>query len=153
MDRTDLVVVAQSMGFTASLLPDVLPVALLVMVNAMIPDPGETVRDWWANTGALESQEEAARAGGYGPFDVETYFLHDVDTELAAEGERYQRDEADIAFESVCEFTAWPATGYGGRSCSPASRPCSSTRGSGDGPACSRTSSATRCAIRGPPLA
>ena len=75
----------------------------------MIPVPGETARDWWAHTGALEAQEEAARAGGYGPFDVESYFLHDVDPKLAAEGERYQRLEADIAFESVCDFTAWPA--------------------------------------------
>jgi pimeloyl-ACP methyl ester carboxylesterase len=40
---------------------------------------------------------------------VATYFLHDVDAEIAAEGERYQRPEADIAFESVCDFTAWPA--------------------------------------------
>lgn len=41
--RTDLVVVGQSMGaFTASLLPPVLAVSLLVLVNAMIPAPGET---------------------------------------------------------------------------------------------------------------
>ena len=38
-----------------------------------------------------------------------TYFLHDVDAETAAEGETYQRPEADIAFESVCAFTMWPA--------------------------------------------
>ena len=75
------------------------------------PDPGETARDWWAHTGALEAQEEAARVGGYGPFDVATYFLHDVDAEVAAEGEAYQRSEADIVFESVCDFEAWPAIG------------------------------------------
>ena len=70
------------------------PVRELVLVNAMIPDPGETVRDWWVNTGALEAQEEAARAGGYGPFDGTTYFLHDVDANMAAEGEAYQRPDA-----------------------------------------------------------
>ena len=58
-DRTDLVVVAQSMGgFTASLLPDVLPVSLLVMVNAMIPAPEETGGDWWSDTGQAEARRE-----------------------------------------------------------------------------------------------
>ncbi len=61
------------------------------------------------HTGALEAQEAAARAGGYGPFDVATYFLHDVDAEVAAEGEPYQRAEADAVFESVCDFKVWPA--------------------------------------------
>ena len=58
----------------------------LVLVNAMIPEPGETARDWWAHPGALEAQAEAARDGGYGPFDLATYFLHDVEAEIAAEG-------------------------------------------------------------------
>ncbi len=53
----------------------------------------------------------AARAGGYGAFDAATYFLHDVDAELAAEGEQHQRVEADTAFESACDFTAWPPIG------------------------------------------
>jgi hypothetical protein len=87
------------------------PVRELVLVNAMIPDPGETAREWWVHTGALVAQDEAARAGGYGRFDVATYFLHDVDPEVAAEGEPYQRSEADIAFGSVCDFEAWPAIG------------------------------------------
>ena len=110
--RSDVVLVAGSLGgFTAPLVCERVPVREVVLVNAMIPAPGETVRDWWAHTGALEAQAEAARAGGYGPFDVETYFLHDVDAEIAAEGVSYQRSEADIAFESVCDFTAWPAIG------------------------------------------
>ncbi len=108
--RSEVVIVAGSLGgFTAPLVCERVPVRELVLVNAMIPDPGETARDWWAHTGALEAQEEAARAGGYGPFDVATYFLHDVDAEVAAEGEPYQRLEADIAFESACDFSAWPA--------------------------------------------
>ena len=110
--RSEVVLVAGSLGgFTAPLVCERVPVRELVLVNAMIPDPGERARDWWAHTGALEAQDEAARAGGYGPFDVATYFLHDVDAEIAAEGEPYQRSEADIAFESVCDFTAWPAVG------------------------------------------
>ncbi|GAA2470896.1 alpha/beta hydrolase [Terrabacter carboxydivorans] len=108
--RADPVLVAGSLGgFTAPLVCERVPVGELVLVNAMIPEPGETAGEWWAHTGAAEAQEQAARAGGYGPFDVMTYFLHDVDAEVAAEGERYQRDEADVVFESVCDFTAWPA--------------------------------------------
>jgi hypothetical protein len=42
---------------------------------------------------------------------VATYFLHDVDPEVAAEGEPYQRSEDDIVFGSVCDFEAWPAIG------------------------------------------
>jgi pimeloyl-ACP methyl ester carboxylesterase len=108
--RPDVVLIAGSLGgFTAPLVCERVPVSELVLVNAMIPVPGETAGDWWAHTGALEAQDEAARAGGYGPFDLATYFLHDVDPEVAAEGEQYQRPEADIAFASVCDFTAWPA--------------------------------------------
>lgn len=110
--RTEVVLVAGSLGgFTAPLVCERATVRELVLVNAMIPNPGETARDWWAHTGALEAQDEAARAGGYGPFDMATYFLHDIDAEIAAEGQPYQRSEADIAFESVCDFTAWPAIG------------------------------------------
>ena len=108
--RCDVVLVAGSLGgFTAPLVCERVPVRELVLVNAMIPDPGELARDWWAHTGAVEAQQEAARAGGYGPFDLATYFLHDVDAEIAAEGEAYQRSEDAIAFVSVCDFKAWPA--------------------------------------------
>ena len=110
--RSEVVLVAGSLGgFTAPLVCEGVPVRELVLVNAMIPVPGETAPDWWARTGALQAQAEAARAGGYGAFDAATYFLHDVDAEVAAEGVQYQRVEADIAFESVCDFTAWPAIG------------------------------------------
>ena len=96
-------------GFTAPLVCERVPVRELVLVNAMIPVPGEMARDWWEHTGAVQAQEAAAQAGGYGPFDISTYFLHDVDPKVAAEGESSQQAEADIAFDSVCDFTAWPA--------------------------------------------
>ena len=109
--RPEIVLVAGSLGgFTAPLVCERATVRELVLVNAMIPDPGETARNWWAHTGALQAREEAAIDGGYGPFDMATYFLHDVDAEIAAEGEPYQRIEADVAFDSVCDFTAWPRT-------------------------------------------
>ena len=108
--HADVVLVAGSLGgFTAPLVCERVPVREVVLVNAMIPDPGETAHEWWAHTGALQAQHEAARVGGYGPFDEATYFLHDLDPEMAVEGERYRRPEADIAFSSVCDFQSWPA--------------------------------------------
>ncbi len=110
--RSEVVLVAGSLGgFTAPLVCERVPVRELVLVNAMIPEPGERARDWWAHTGALDARDEAARAGGYGPFEEASYFLHDVDAEIAAEGERYRFSEADIAFDSVCDFKEWPTIG------------------------------------------
>lgn len=56
-----------------------------------------------AHTGALQAQEEAARVGGYGSFDVATSFLHDVDPGIAAEGERYQRAAASTHARGTCQ--------------------------------------------------
>jgi pimeloyl-ACP methyl ester carboxylesterase len=108
--QPDLVLVAQSMGSFSALPACVrLPVRGLVFLNAMLPAPGETASGWGENTGAGEARTAAARAGGYTEeFELETYFLHDVDPEIAAAGEPYQRPEADIAFEQPCPFERWP---------------------------------------------
>ena len=46
--RDDLVLVAQSLGgFTAPLVAERMPVELIVLVTAMIPEPGETGGEWW----------------------------------------------------------------------------------------------------------
>jgi len=110
-DRDDVVLVAQSLGaFTAPLVAAQAPVCALVLVNAMIPSPGETPGAWWANTGSLRAREAAAERGGYDTrFDLAVYFLHDVPPVVAAAGEPHQRPEADVAFESVCDFEAWPS--------------------------------------------
>ena len=51
-DRRDAVLVAQSLGaFTAALVCTLVPVSMLVYINAMIPLPGESPGAWWANTG------------------------------------------------------------------------------------------------------
>jgi pimeloyl-ACP methyl ester carboxylesterase len=108
--RDGLVVTAQSMGaFTAVPVCDRVPAQALVLLNAMIPAPGETPGDWWENTGSQEARRAAARAGNYPEdFDLQTYFLHDVPPEVAAEGAEHQRDEADVAFEEPCPFSIWP---------------------------------------------
>lgn len=110
-ERDDVVLVAQSLGgFTAPLVAAAVPVRGLVLVNAMIPAPGETPGEWWASTGSLQARTVAAARGGYGTeFDAAAYFLHDVPPEVAASGLPYQRPEADAVFGSVCDFDAWPA--------------------------------------------
>jgi pimeloyl-ACP methyl ester carboxylesterase len=108
-NRTDVVLAALSLGgFTAPLVAARLPVKALVLVNAMIPVPGETAGQWWADTGSEAARVQAAKEGGYGTeFDLDTYFLHDVPAEVLTGGPA-PRDEMDAAFGSPCDFTAWP---------------------------------------------
>ena len=104
------ILVAQSLGgFTAPLVCERVPVAMLVFVNAMIPVPGETPGEWWGNTGATEARTKAARHGGYSPdFDLATYFLHDLPPDIIKQGEANERSEADSIFGEPCRFGAWP---------------------------------------------
>ncbi|MDT4894798.1 MAG: hypothetical protein QOE97_3833 [Pseudonocardiales bacterium] len=108
--RRDVVMVGQSLGaFTAVAAAARTSVRALVLVNGMIPLPGETAGDWWGNTGSGEARVAAAQAHGYpAEFELSTYFLHDVDPEVAAEGEPYQRPESDAVFGSPCDIDAWP---------------------------------------------
>jgi pimeloyl-ACP methyl ester carboxylesterase len=108
--RHDVVLVAQSMGgFTAPVVCARIPVRLLVLINAMIPLPGETPGAWWDNTGWEPARIAAARAGGYpAEFDLATYFLHDVPAEVVATGEDHNFPEADIAFGQPCAIERWP---------------------------------------------
>lgn len=110
-DRGDVVVVAQSLGgFTAPLVAGAAGVRAVVLVNAMIPLPGETPGAWWEATGWEAARVAAAERGGYPvEFDVDAYFLHDVPPDVAADGEEHQRPESEAVFGSPCAFDAWPA--------------------------------------------
>lgn len=95
-----VILVAQSMGaFTALGCCERLPVERLVLLNAMVPVPGETPGEWWSNTDWPETEDLT---------DLDTLFLHDVPPEIAAAGAAHQRPEADIAFGQPCAFTRWP---------------------------------------------
>ena len=64
----EVVLVAQSMGgFSAPLACHRLPVVELVLLNAMIPAPGETAGEWWGNTGQAEAMRADRRTRGPGP--------------------------------------------------------------------------------------
>ena len=106
----DVVVVAQSIGgFTAPVACARAPVCLLILVNAMIPLPGETPGDWWDDTGWEPARYAAAQARGYpAEFDLATYFLHDVPADVVASGEAHDFPEAAIAFGQPCAIEHWP---------------------------------------------
>jgi pimeloyl-ACP methyl ester carboxylesterase len=108
--RRDVAVVGQSLGgFTAPVACARARVRLLVLVNPMIPWPGETPGEWWGNTGWEQARVAAAAAGGYpAEFDLATYFLHDVPADIAAAGESHVRPEADVAFGQPCAIDRWP---------------------------------------------
>jgi SAM-dependent methyltransferase len=95
-DRSDVVVVAQSLGgFTAPLVCTRVPVDLLVLVAAMVPVPGERAEDWWSNTNYPAGGEQ----------DV---YYHDVAPELAAEAERRSRGQASKPMGEPWPLAAWP---------------------------------------------
>jgi len=108
--RADAVLVAQSLGgFTAAMVCARTPVAMLVLLNAMVPKPGETPGQWWQHIGHQAARVEAAKRGGYPTaFDPETYFLHDVPFDVAAAGVAHQRRQAETVFGSPCRFEHWP---------------------------------------------
>jgi len=111
-DRTDLVVVAQSLGgFTAPLVCDRVPVSLLVLVAAMVPLPGEAPGDWWANTGHEQAKREQAERDGRATDeddDVFTLFLHDLPPDLAAQAMTKGRAQSGTPFERPWPLEAWP---------------------------------------------
>ena len=74
-----LMIVGQSLGgIVAPLVCERLRAQLLVLLNAMVPMPGESAGDWWTATG-----HEQARAQ-YGDFDVMRDFFHDVPSDIVA---------------------------------------------------------------------
>jgi pimeloyl-ACP methyl ester carboxylesterase len=108
--RTDVALVAQSMGaFTAPLVWQRVPTRLVVFVNAMIPQPGETPGQWWGNVGSEQARTAAAARHGYSvEFDLTTYFMHDVPEHLIAEMQARAGAQLDERFDDVCTFAAWP---------------------------------------------
>ncbi len=104
-ERTDVVVVAQSLGaFTAPLVCDRIPVDLLVLVAGMVPSPGETGEQWWVNTGYEEAIADREH------FDDEiAVFMHDVSPELAAEALKRGRAQSDTPMLERWPLDAWPA--------------------------------------------
>ena len=109
-DRSPVVLVAQSMGgLTAPLVCARAPVELLVLLNAMIPLPGETGGEWWSGTGQGPAQAAYLRELGLPeePDDVTTYF-HDVPADVVAEAMTQEFAQSGRPFEDPWPLDRWP---------------------------------------------
>lgn len=92
--------VAQSFGgFTAPLVCERVPVELLILVNAMVPRPGETGREWWTATGW---EEEA------GEVDSHDAFFHDVPEDVTAVALAEEPPQSWTPFDEPWPLQAWP---------------------------------------------
>jgi pimeloyl-ACP methyl ester carboxylesterase len=115
-DYPDVALVAQSMaGFTAPLVCTSRPVRLLVLLNAMIPAPGETGGQWWTTSGyqafraADGAQNQGADADAGSGFDPIEVFFHDVPPEVVAEAmARGEPKQSSRPFEDPWPLTNWP---------------------------------------------
>ena len=113
-DRRHLVLVAQSLGgFTAPLVCERVPVRALVLVNAMIPRPGERPGEWFVNTHQNEAKREQNVRDGRSAdalFEPLADFFHDVPQSVTEEAwARGEPKQSDNVFASPCTFEAWPA--------------------------------------------
>ena len=110
--RPDVILVAQSMAaLTAPMIAAVIPVELIVLVAPMVPTPGETPGEWWANTGQREATRRCARAEGRdpdAPFDPVDIFLHDVAPRVAAISAHHVRVQSDRPFADPWPLERWP---------------------------------------------
>jgi pimeloyl-ACP methyl ester carboxylesterase len=110
--RGDLVLVAQSMGaLSAPLVAARRAVSLLVLVAPMIPRPGESGGDWWANTGQAAAERALAESQGRDPeaaFDPAVTFLHDVSPDVRAEAAARVREQSSRPFADPWPLAAWP---------------------------------------------
>lgn len=108
----EVTLVAQSMGaFAAPLACDRLPVSELVLLNAMIPVPGETAGEWWGNTGQADAMRSNDLRDGRDPdagFDSPTYFLHDLTPDVLALLSDAE-EPVDSLFQTRFPLDRWPA--------------------------------------------
>jgi pimeloyl-ACP methyl ester carboxylesterase len=107
-----VVVVGQSMGaFTAPMVAARVPTSKLLLVNPMVPSPGESAGQWWEATGQKSAMVANFRRIGLGDkeFDVVDDFFHDVPAELRDEALRQPEPrESDTPFEQPWPLPAWP---------------------------------------------
>ena len=111
-DRSDVVLVAQSLGgFTAPMVAARRPLRMVVLLNAMVPLPGETPQEWGDATGADAARRAADEAAGRDPeIDLERHFLHDLPDDVRAQMEQDPpaRDVAETIFGQPCDIERWP---------------------------------------------
>lgn len=87
----DPVLVAQSLaGFTVPQVCEKVGARMLILLNAMVPAPGETPGQWFASTAEDRARAQAEQAAREGrtvkeEFDIMDAFFHDVPGDVTAE--------------------------------------------------------------------
>lgn len=112
-DNGSVVVVGQSMGgLSAPVVAERANARLLVLVAAMIPQPGESGGEWWSATGQPRAAIDAAIADGRDPGSLDdpvATFLHDLSADTLQDALRRPVEQADGAFIDPWPLSVWPA--------------------------------------------
>lgn len=113
-ESAPVTLVAQSLaGFSAPLVCQRVAVDLLVLLNAMIPRPGETGSAWWSNTGHAAAQREYLAGIGLMPEkakDPAVLYFHDVPPDVTAEAfRRGEPDQSMTPMKQPWPLAAWPS--------------------------------------------
>ena len=112
-DRANVILVAASMGgFTAPIVCTRRRVDLLVLLNAMIPVPGETFNEWGPNTGSGSARREYHASLGLSTVEADddaVIYYHDLPSELRAEAQaRMWQDQSMTPLDEPWPLATWP---------------------------------------------
>ena len=106
------ILVAQSLaGFVAPIVASRMPVGLIVLLNAMIPAPGETGGDWWADTGQSAAQREYLASIGLTPEEAQddlVLYFHDVPVDVRADAMEGEFAQSGTPMTQPWPLEAWP---------------------------------------------
>jgi pimeloyl-ACP methyl ester carboxylesterase len=111
--REDLVLVAQSLGgFTAPLVAERVSVRMIVLLNAMIPLPGETGNAWWTNTDSKTDADAYAESIGLpkgATDDDRVVYFHDVPQPIVDQAySRGEPSQSMTPMEQPFALSGWP---------------------------------------------
>jgi pimeloyl-ACP methyl ester carboxylesterase len=112
--RSDLVLVAQSLGgFIAPIAAIEVGAVQIILLNAMVPSPGESAGAWWGNTGQEQARaDHYAREGLELPaeFDPIEAFFHDMPPDVFQEAMAAgaQPSRFDTLFGEPWPLDRWP---------------------------------------------
>jgi pimeloyl-ACP methyl ester carboxylesterase len=100
-DRGDVVVVGQSFGgYVAPIVADRIGARRIVLVAGMVPSPGETAEEMFADTGWQPARLEDSSA--------RSVFYHDVPSALVDEALARERRQSDTPGLEPWPLPAWP---------------------------------------------
>lgn len=111
-DRRDVIVAALSFGaFSAPLACERAPVSLLVLLNPMIPMPGEPFNDWWSATRQGAAFAEVGRELALTERDLQdddVLYYHDVPADKVTEAKALPGEQSSTPLSEPWPLERWP---------------------------------------------